>query len=177
MFQRWKKLTSQIVHENPFWRYRKDEFERQGGQRGEYFYASTHGSAMVVPLTAQGELVLVEQYRYLVDRSSLEFPCGGVAAHEAPLEAAARELAEESGCAADLTALGTFSPWNGVTDEICHVYLADPVRADVTGARPDDTESFILHKLLPRDFELQIARGQIWDGMTLAAYALYKATR
>jgi 8-oxo-dGTP pyrophosphatase MutT (NUDIX family) len=175
MLPRWKKLTSQVVHENPWWRYRKDDFEREPGKPGQYYYASTYGSAMVIPITAQGELVLVEQYRYLLDRTSLEFPCGGLEQDEPPLQAAARELAEECGLAGQLEALGHFDPWNGVTDEICHVYVVDPVSPDESGARPDATESFIVHRIAPRDFEAQIASGRIWDGMTLAAYALYRA--
>jgi ADP-ribose pyrophosphatase len=175
MLPRWKKLSSEVVIENPFWRYRKDQFELNGKQ-GEYHYASTHGSAMVIPVTPQGELVLVEQFRYLLDRVSIEFPGGGLEhAHEPPLEAAARELAEECGFAGDLALLGTFTPWNGVTDELCHVYLADPVRPDASGARPDATESFLLHRLTPAAFDAEIAAGRIWDGMTLAAYTLFRS--
>ncbi|HET8935124.1 MAG TPA: NUDIX hydrolase [Polyangiales bacterium] len=175
MLPRWKKLTSELVHENPWWRYRKDEFEREQGQRGEYHYASSYGSAMVIPITAQGELVLVEQYRYLLDKTSLEFPGGGLGKGEPPLVAAERELAEECCSAGQLELIGTFNPWNGVTDEICHVYLADPIVPDQSGARPDATESFIVHRLSRAEYEAQIASGRIWDGMSLAAYALFRS--
>ena len=174
MLPRWKKLSSEVVLENPWWRYRKDRFEYEPGKQGEYHYASTWGSAMVIPVTAQGELVVVEQYRYLMDRVSLEFPCGGVLENEPPLKAAARELAEESGYEADLQALGTFTPWNGVTDELCHVYLADPVRPDTSGARPDATERFVIHRMSVSQFEARVRAGDVWDGMTLAAYSLYR---
>ena len=174
MLPRWKKLSSEVVLDNPWWRYRKDRFEYEPGKQGEYHYASTYGSAMVIPVTPQGELVLVEQYRYLMDRVSLEFPCGGVCENEPPLTAAARELAEESGCQAELQSLGTFTPWNGVTDELCHVYLADPVRPDDSGARPDATERFVIHRMSRSALEARVAAGEVWDGMTLAAYALYR---
>lgn len=175
MLPRWKKLASEVVLENPWWRYRRDRIEYAPGKQGEYHYASTYGSAMVVPVTPQGELVLVEQYRYLMDRTSLEFPGGGVAEHELPLTAAARELAEECGFSAALQPLGTFTPWNGVTDEMCHVYLADPVQPDTSGARPDATESFVIHRMTRSELEARIVDGAIWDGMTLAAYSLYRA--
>ena len=175
MLPRWKKLSSQVVFENPWWRYRKDQFEITPGRRGEYHYASTYGSAMVIPFTASGEIVLVEQYRYLLDRPSLEFPCGGVVENEPPLSAARRELAEESGYTAELQAIGRFTPWNGVTDEICHVFLAEPVVPDSSSASPDETEAFVIHRVSRGDFERKIAEGVIWDGMTLAAYALYRA--
>lgn len=175
MLPRWKRLESQVVYENPWWRYRKDEFEPEPGQRGEYHYASTYGSAMVIPITEKGELVLVEQYRYLLDRTSLEFPCGGLAVDEPPLQAAVRELAEESGYAGELKPVGTFNPWNGVTDEICHVFVADPVEPDASGARPDATERFIVHHVTASDFDDFVVNGRIWDGMTMAAFTLYKA--
>jgi ADP-ribose pyrophosphatase len=175
MLPRWKKLASEVVLENPWWRYRKDRVEYEPGREGEYHYASTFGSAMVVPITPQGELVLVEQYRYLLDRVSLEFPGGGVAENEPPLSAARRELAEECGYSSGLTPLGTFTPWSGVTDEMCHVYLADDLQPDQSGARPDETESFVIHRVSRSQLETHIAAGVIWDGMTLAAYALYRS--
>jgi ADP-ribose pyrophosphatase len=175
MLPRWKRLESRVVYENPWWRYRKDAFESEPGKRGEYHYASTYGSAMVIPITAQGELVLVEQYRYLLDRTSLEFPCGGLGMDEPPLLAAERELAEEASYAGELRPVGTFNPWNGVTDEICHVFVAKPVVADASGARPDATEHFIVHHVTTSDFDDYVVNGRIWDGMTLAAFTLYKA--
>lgn len=174
MLPRWKKLTSQVVLDNPWWRYRKDTFELSPGKQGEYHYASTHGSAMVIPVTASGELTLVEQYRYLLDKASIEFPGGGIAEHESPEQAARRELEEETGYAGELLPLGTFTPWNGVTDEICHVFVAPRVERAPKAASPDDTESFIVHRFTQADLDRQIASGLIWDGMTLAAYALYR---
>jgi len=174
MLPRWKRLSTEVVLENAWWRYRKDRFELNGKQ-GEYHYASTFGSAMVIPVTAQGELVLVEQFRYLLDKVSLEFPGGGVSEHEPPLTAAQRELAEECGYTGELAPLGTFTPWNGVTDETCHVYVADPVRPDLSGAKPDATETFIIHHFSREALDAHITSGRVWDGMTLAAYAMYRA--
>jgi len=171
---RWKKLSSEVVFENPWWRYRRDTFELEPGKRGQYHYASTYGSAMVIPLTAQGQLTLVEQYRYLLDKVSLEFPGGGVGEHESPEQAALRELEEETGHSGELIPLGRFTPWNGVTDETCHVFIAPHVVPVPCAATPDATERFILHQLTQADLDAHIANGRIWDGMTLAAYALFR---
>lgn len=51
----------------------------------------------IVPVTAQGDLVLVKQYRLPVNRETTEIPAGAIQPNEQPLEAARRELAEETG--------------------------------------------------------------------------------
>lgn len=172
--RRWTRITTTVVHENPWWRYRKDTFEIEPGKRGEYHYASTPGSALVVPVTAEGKLLLVEQYRYLADRFSLEFPCGGVAEGESPASAASRELTEESGYIGVLEPIGSFNPWNGVTDETCHVYRGQQLTRSKAAVHADETESFLVHELDIATFEARIADGSVWDGMTLAAYALHR---
>ena len=126
---------------------------------------------MVVPVLPNGDLVLVSQYRYLNGLPSLEFPCGGVKAGHGYEETAVRELAEEAGYSAgSLREIGQFNPYNGVTDEICRVYLAQELAPAF--APPDETEDIERVMLSPEEFEERIRRGEIWDGMTLAAWSL-----
>lgn len=172
---RWKRLSTSVVHQNPYWRYRLDTFEQANGRRGDYHYVSTTGSVMVVPIRDDGSLVMVEQYRFLGDRVSLEFPAGGVHAGEPPLDAAIRELAEEAGLEGDLRPLGAFCPWNGVTDELCHVFLATNVRALANPPPPDETEEFVVRSVTRDELDAAVRDGSQWDGMTLAAYAMARA--
>ena len=169
---RWKRLSTEVLHENPFWRYRRDVFEREGGTTGQYFYVSTHGSVMIVPVLDDGRFVLVEQYRYLSDRFSLEFPAGGMHADEKPAVAAVRELAEETGYEGSLELLGSHNPCNGLVYEICHVFRATGLVAMPEPPKGDDTESFTIHRLTADEVKRKIRDGTIWDGMTLAAWAL-----
>ena len=82
------------------------------------------------------------------------------------------ELAEEAGrTAADLALVGRFVPMNGVTDEVCHVYVARGL-ALATAAEPDDTEEVEIVRLPPDEVEARIGTGEIWDGMTTAAWCL-----
>ena len=175
MLKRWKTLTTGIIHTNPWWTYKKDTFQIPGGVDGEYHYVYTRGSSMIVPVTADGHILLVNQYRYLCDRESIEFPCGSVNEGDTHLDTAEHELEEEAGFhAGDLREIGHFNPYNGVTSEICRVFLA----ANLTpvNSRPDATEEFELILCTPQEVENKIAQNEIWDGMTLAAWMLARRT-
>lgn len=173
MLKRWKQLTSSIKFKNPWWTYKIDTFQIPDGVSGTYHYVYTRGSSMVVPVTPAGEILLVNQFRYLCDRESLEFPCGSINEGSTHLETAHHELAEETGFkAGSLVEAGHFNPYNGVTSEICHVYLGTDLTP--TEAKPDVTEEFELLALTVVELEQKIATNAIWDGMTLAAWTLVK---
>jgi len=171
MLRRWKKISSEAVYENPWWTYRVDRFEIPERLSGEYHYVHTNGSSMVVPVMNEAKLILVNQYRYLCDRESLEFPCGAVKNKKTHLETAHSELEEETGYRANrMERIGEFNPYNGVTSEICKVYLAHGLQPTV--AKPDETEEFELVFCTPEEMEMKISERIIWDGMTLAAWTL-----
>ena len=97
MLKRWKRINTKTRHENPWWTYKVDEFEIPGKVKGQYYYVHTDGASMVIPLTAEGEILLVNQYRYLADRESIEFPCGSVETGHDYLQTAHQELQQETG--------------------------------------------------------------------------------
>lgn len=173
--QHWKRARRVFEIRNPWWSYRKDEIVREDGMAGEYHAVHTRGSSMVVPVDDRGRILMVNQYRYLNDRESLEFPCGSVKEGGDHRSTAELELAEETGTkASTLTAAGEHNPCNGVTDEICRVYVA---RGLSPGAAPKDaTEEFEVRAITPAELEALIASGTVWDGMTLAAWALARRT-
>ncbi len=169
----WKKISSTVLFRNPWWTYRRDEFQIPGGIGGEYHYVHTHGSSMVIPVTADGSVLLVKQYRYLCDKESIEFPCGGVKEGKTYEEMASIELAEETGFrAGEFLSAAEFNPYNGVTDEICTVFIARGLEKTV--AAPDETEEFELLTCTPSEIDRMIDENIIWDGMTIAAWGLAK---
>lgn len=171
MLTRWKSLTSKVVLKNPWWTYKLDTFQIPNGVSGEYHYVHTEGSSMVIPFLEDGRLILVNQYRYLRDRESIEFPCGGVKPGKSHEETARHELEEETGYRSDdVEFIGEFNPFNGVTNEFCSVYIAR--RLQLSKAMPDVTEEFEIVLKTPHEIEMLIRAKQIWDGMTLAAWAL-----
>jgi len=167
----WTRLRSSVASKNPWWTYMLDHFELPSGKRGEYHYVHTNGSSMVIPVLPDGQLVLVNQYRYLAGRESLEFPCGSVKDGSSHDRTAWEELAEETGYSAGTLLLaGEFNPYNGVTDEMCRVYVARDLK--FVGGAPDETEEFELMTLHPGDLDARIRSGEVWDGMTIAAWAI-----
>ncbi len=171
MLKRWKTITSKTVSENPWWTYKVDDFEIPGRLTGKYHYVHTNGASMIIPVTEDGKMILVNQYRYLGDRESLEFPCGSVEAGHNYMQTAHRELQQETGCrAGTMREIGRFNPYNGVTNEICKVFLAGDLQQAV--ARPDATEEFEILRCAVGEIEDMIRKNKIWDGMTLAAWML-----
>jgi ADP-ribose pyrophosphatase len=173
MLARWKKLTSIIVHKNPWWNYYLDSFQIPNGVKGEYHYVHTEGSSLIIPVMNDGKIVLVNQYRYLRDRESVEFPCGGVKSGHTYEEMARLELEEETGYVAQSWMIaGEFNPFNGATDEMCKVFIARGL--SYVKAKPEATEEFEILRLVPEELEGMISDKRIWDGMTLAAWLLVR---
>jgi ADP-ribose pyrophosphatase len=169
----YKTISKSIAYSNPWWRYCRDQVELPSGKLGEYHYVLTNGSSMVVPVEQDGHVLLVRQYRYTGNRDSIEFPCGGLKDGATYDETARDELVEETGfLAGQLIPVGGFNPCNGLLDEICKVYIARSLK--YAGTRPDETENMELVRLSMREIDDLILNGTIWDGMTIAAWALAK---
>ncbi len=161
------------IWKNPYWEYRFDYYRLPSGKLQPYHYVHTPGSVLVIPLLDPDTFLMVQQYRYLHQRLSIEFPGGGRPQHQSYTEAAQQELCEETGYrAAQLQLLGRFNPCNGVMDEICHVFLATELTYSPT-ASPDQSEALEVRTVSSLEFRQLVTTGAIWDGMTLAAYTLF----
>jgi len=169
----WKKIRTLSEINNPWWSYRKDLVRLPSGKNGEYHFVHVNGSCMVIPVLDDKRIVLVNQYRYLLSRESIEFPCGSVKDGSTYEETARHELAEETNFEAeDFEYIAEFNPYNGITDEMCKIYIAR--KLSPVDAVPDETEEFEIILLTPKEFDKKIRSHQIWDGMTMAAWAIVK---
>lgn len=171
--KRWKKLSTEIKFTNFWWSYRVDKYLLPDGTEGEYHYAFTNGSAFVIPVNENGKILMVKQYRYLNDRFSIEFPGGGVKKENNHDAEARKELVEETGFDGDMEYAGMYNPYNGVTNEICKVYIARNLKPS-SAYKKDDSEEFELLEFLPSEIEKMIENNEIYDGMTLASWSLVK---
>ena len=126
------------------------------------------GAAAVVPLTGEGEVVLVRQYRHATGGWLLEVPAGKLDPGESPESCARRETAEETGLAAgELVALGWIWTTPGFTDERIWLYLArdlHPATQDLQG----DEELDVVHLPLAEAVAMA-ADGRLRDGKSICA--------
>jgi ADP-ribose pyrophosphatase len=171
--KRWIKQASETKFTNKWWSYKVDKYLFPNGRQGEYHYAFTWGSVFIVPVTDEGKILMVNQYRYLNDRFSIEFPGGGVKTENGHDMQAQKELVEETGFKGDLNYAGEFNPYNGVTNEICKVYIAKNLTPSDEFAK-DESEEFEIMSYTPVEIEKMISTNEIYDGMSLASWSLVR---
>ncbi|MEE8576261.1 MAG: NUDIX hydrolase, partial [candidate division Zixibacteria bacterium] len=123
----WKKLTSRTVWENDWMQVLEDEVVNPGGGNNRYGHVHFKNRAVaIIPLDRNQNVWLVGQERYTLNAWSWELPMGGAPLNEEPLEAAKRELKEETGLSARTwTEVMRLHPSNSITDELGIVYLAE----------------------------------------------------
>ena len=127
-----------------------------------------HPPSVVLIVVEGGELVLVRQTRRGSGTRTLELPSGKLEEDEAPADAAARELAEECGLAAQrLTAIGTFWAAPGYSTELVHVFEASGL-SEADPADLDDDEDIEVERL-----PLAGALGELDDAASIAGLALW----
>lgn len=131
-----------------------------------------NGGVGLLAITDEGKIVMVRQYRYAAGEAALEIPAGKLEEGENPMEAAIRELKEETGYSAGKVQF-LFSYYNsiGYSGELMHTYL-------FTGLIPgeqhfDDDEAIEVEEYTPDEMVEMVRDGRIFDGKTIvAAYFL-----
>ena len=130
------------------------------------------GAVVLVPILADGRIVMIRNTRWQVGQTLLELPAGTREVNEAPQHCAARELREETGYRADnLQPLQSFFAAPGVSTEIMHPYVATGLQFVGQALAPDEQiETVIMTKA---DLIGAIQNGEIIDGKTLAVLGAY----
>ncbi|NCF15424.1 MAG: NUDIX domain-containing protein [Gammaproteobacteria bacterium] len=171
----WKKLSSTLVYENDWMQVREDDVVNPGGGRNQYGHVHFKNTAVaILPLDEEGNTWLVGQSRYTLGEYSWELPMGGAPGDETPLEAAKRELREETGLdASNWTEFQRLHTSNSITDEVGVVFLARQLAQGATDF--EETEDLAVRKL-PIEEAIQMAlEGQITDAISVAALLAYAA--
>ncbi len=165
----WQTLSTRNAYENPWIRVEHREVINPSGGAGIYGLIHFKNTAVgVIPLDREGNTWLVGQYRYAMERYSWEIPEGGGLVGTDPLEAARRELLEETGISAGRwTPLLEMHISNSVTDEYGLAYVAQ----DLTfgESQPEETEDLQVKKLPFQDVVGMVLDGEITDALSMIA--------
>ncbi|WP_064608804.1 NUDIX hydrolase [Photobacterium sp. J15] len=139
------------------------------GREVEFTTVKHPGAVIILPITNDGKLVMVNQYRPAIQKWILEFPAGTLEDQENILECAKRELAEEVQLqASNWQSLGELLPVPGFCDEVQYLYLAQGL-SDCAGELDDD-EVIEITSLTIAEFEEKVATNQIQDAKTIATF-------
>ncbi|MEB3226235.1 MAG: NUDIX hydrolase [Synechococcus sp.] len=158
--------------------YEVNRLRLPNGAVGDYGAIRHPGGALVVPVTNEGQLVLVRQYRFALHGRLIEFPAGTIEHGEDPLATVQRELPEEAGYAAqNWRSLGKFPICPGYSDEWIYSFLATDLEKLATPPAQDDDEDIEVLLLSPEELEAKIhdpENGDRLDAKTIASYYLAK---
>ncbi len=165
--------SSERLYDSSWCGLRRDMVELEGGAAQEYHVFEIPDAVVVVPLLADGGIVLIGQYRYPHGRTHWEVPAGRIGAGESALDAAQRELAEESGCSAErFIELPGFFPVNGISPHYVRAFAALGCRQD-RALELDRSERIMAQRFERSEVHALLNGGKIQDAFT--ALALFYA--
>lgn len=142
------------------------------GRDHEFFGIDAADWVNIIPLTGDGEVVMVRQFRHGAQRLTLETPGGIIDPGESPAQAAARELIEETGYrAADVVCLGGVNPNPALFGNRLHVFLGrDATRVAEIQSGP--TEETAVELVAPDDLRRLVLDGEVDHALVVAALSL-----
>ena len=168
-----KTIKENLIYEGRICRFTHNEVSFEDGSTGYRDVLHLPGAVAVLAENDRGEILCVEQYRHAVSDTLIEIPAGMLEKGEDPVDAALRELEEETGYRAHkIEPLCQFYTSPGVVNEKIYIYVASELEHT---SQHLDADEFLKVKKFTRDqFEKLICDNRITDGKTILAYTLNK---
>jgi ADP-ribose pyrophosphatase len=167
-----KILRSEIIYKGPVFGVRRDEVTEPGGLRAVREVITHPGSVVVLPVLADGRILLIRQYRYATRQYLWELVAGRIDSGESVRQAAARELIEETGYRAKrLQVFLDVFPTPGFLEERMYILLAEKLTAGV--AQPEEDEKITAKAFGRADLERMIRKNVLRDAKTIAGLLYY----
>jgi len=161
-------INSETIASGGMLTVKRDQVRLPNGHTSQREYVTHPGAVVVVPILANGNVILECQFRYPLHQVFIELPAGKIDAGEEILVTGQRELLEETGfSAAEWVKLGHQHPCIGYSNEIIHMYLARGLSAGEH--QRDADESLEVFDLPFEDCMNMIQSGEITDGKTIVA--------
>ena len=176
--KKWDLIDSKIRLECGIFKIEEKVFRSpRTGQTHPFISARGTDWINIIPLTSNNDIVLVRQFRQSREMITLEIPGGMVDPGEEPLEAAKRELLEETGYSGDSSIyLGAVDPNPAILDLKCHTYLVENVQL-TSKPKLDGTEDIEVDLLPLADMPKLIKDGQITHSLVITAFSLLELHR
>ncbi len=164
-------INSELIYNGPV-KLRLDTF-RVNGKIFTKEVVEHNASVGIIPITNNDEIVLIKQYRHAVNEYLIEIPAGRIENEEKPIEAAKRELEEETGYKGDLTPLTRCYLAPSYDTEMMHFFIAKNICKTDNSLLMDDDEN-ISNMIVKLDDALCYCfNGEIRDSKTITAILLY----
>lgn len=167
----WQTLGTTRLWESKWYNLRQDRVRIHTGDEITYTYQEHPGAVFIVPVTPEGQVILLRQYRHPVGEWLWEIPAGAVDDGEGLEAAAQRELAEEiGGTAKELCYVGHFFSASSISNLRINVFLATGVQIEQSAR---EATELIETRAMPTIEALTMARqGEIKDGQSALALLL-----
>lgn len=173
MSENFERINRTLKYEGAILKVYTDEVILPNGNTAEWDFINHDGAAAVVPVTDDGKILMVRQYRNALDRYTLEIPAGKLdSKDEETLVCAKRELEEETGYKTDdMKLLITLRTWLAFTNEKIDVYVAKNLILSKQHLDEDefiDVEAYTIEELKEKIFS-----GELQDTKTVSAILAY----
>ena len=168
-----KRMGRELAYQGTVLKVYKDHMKFSNGNTEDWDFIHHDGAAAVLPVTEDGKILMVRQYRNALDRYTLEIPAGKLdSPDEAKIDCAYRELEEETGYRCDhLEYLMSVNTTIAFCDEALDIFLARDLKKTHQHLDPDEeieVEAWELSDLLK-----WIYAGELTDGKTVSAILAY----
>ncbi|WP_436935044.1 NUDIX hydrolase [Halovenus marina] len=170
----WETVSEQTAYECDGFTVRNQTVRLPDDTEAEFDYITEEPSTVVLPFTADGAVVTIEEWRQAVERTNHGLPAGTLHEGEQPAEGARRELREETGYRAEsMEHLVTLEPANGFADSVFHYFVAEG--CEPAGDQNLDSDETITTRTVAYETLIDALRaGDIRDGRTANGLLYYE---
>lgn len=166
-----KKLKHTKIYKDEWLSFYQDEIEYPNGMKGTQTWIDRTDGVGIVAVTKENKILLIKQYRYVINEYSWEIPGGGIDKGETTTDAAKRELNEETGIIAEeFYKIGIFHSLNSLNTEKVTIFYSKIEEVVLTYTNSEFSEDIVEYKYVSFSEALgMIDKGEISDAMTANA--------